>query len=348
MPRSRRTKKVVVVATPVRVASVTSRSSSINQPKPRRRRSRRSTTSNVSSALGCSNTVAYINTLKNPFEFPGIRIGFGCLTGSQLATGYFRDTFTASSDGYLGIFMFPALGPNALYVNNATGGSAAWNGSPYSNYSALTPLMSECRIVSAGIKVLPLVPATGSPGVVYAGALPSQTISNMLASSLPTLIQSPFLELGYAATGASAVSHPVDMGSFIFSNNWVSIPATNILSQNSVPLIILAGLPAGCTVVCEAMMNVEYLPVSLGAAQVNPNSDFREADSGPTMTSSYPSLEEMWSSVKRFVPTSATINQATSTISSLATLASRRSRAHELYRRVVERDQVFEGPALMA
>jgi len=296
-----------------------------NKPKARRKKGKRLGRSGDGGAV----VREYINTLNDPFVHGPVRIGWGTMVPTNLYTATYRASMTANADGSFGVGLLPSLGnTNAnIYFNNAGAGVATWTAQKYNNGTAIAAAVNECRIVSGGIKVFPMVPGTGAPGVIYAGSIPSATASDVGAQTLNNLAAVPFLKIGYGATGACAMIHPVDPVSYEFTNLALAGYNAGTLTTSSVPLIVGLGFPASITVFVEAVLNIESVSeFSTTAAITNPE---LVANDTKTMTDYFPSIEAMWSKIKQYVPESSQVYEAATRIPDVA----RRARgAYNLYK----------------
>jgi hypothetical protein len=288
-----------------------------------RRRVRRSRTSNNSPSA--SNLFQnYINTLRDPFEYPAVRIGFGTMVPTSLYTAYYRGVFAANADGSFSLFQSPTLGTvtPGLYYNNSGIGSNGWVGLDYVNKTTLAGVMSECRIVSGGIRVLPQVPATSPPGIGYAGSFPSTTTNSIITTYASSLITSPHLVMGRAAEGACATCRPVDPDSFIFTPyNMTGTPYT-IVNSLSAPLIVLTGLPASSTLIIEAMLNLESISSYQTAGQALTNPELLSTPQ-ESLADRYSNIEQMFRQAQSYLPTSGQINTAASLVGAIGSVARR-------------------------
>jgi hypothetical protein len=260
---------------------------------------------------------SYINTLNNPFEFPGQKLGFGTMVPTQLATGYIRGSFATNTDGSFAIFLQPGLNYTAnsvIYNVSGVGGTTWNNGGTYSNAQAVSLLMQEARIVSAGIKVLPQVPATSPPGVIYAGSVASATYNQLTAATPMGLAVSPFLRVGYGATGASACAHPVDPVSYQFVPQMITGFGAASTYTSSTPVIVGIGFPVSTIVYFEAVVNLEGIGNYSNESQAIQNPEVRDESSTGKLSETFASIEQMWSTISSYVPTSATINEAATTM----------------------------------
>lgn len=158
--------------------------------------------------------------------------------------------------------------------------------------------------------MIPLIPATSSSGLVYAGSMASNYLNNITTRTPAYFIDSPQLAMGQARGGASATIRPVDPTSFDFSLSAMQGYNGNIEFTSSGPMIIMTNLPAGAVCLIEAVLNVEVIPSPVNSTAGITNPEIRVND--PGLSTNFPSLESLWATVARFLPTAETVNAASS------------------------------------
>lgn len=294
--------------------------STVRRARRRVRRSRATAVSSSSTDL----FTAYVNTLRDPFEYPAVRVGFGTMVPTSLYTAYYRGIFVCNADGTFAVFQSPTLGTTAsgLYFNNTGAATTTWTALDYINKGTLSGVMSECRIVSGGIRVLPQVPATAAPGIGYAGSFPSATTNTLVVAAPNTLVSSPHLIMGRAAEGACALVRPVDPDSFTFTNyNMTGFP-TNTINPSSTPMIILTGLPPLSTLIVEAMLNLESISSYQTAGQALTNPEL-VASVQETLADRFSNIEQMFRRASAYIPTSGQINTAATLVQAIGSVGRR-------------------------
>jgi hypothetical protein len=267
----------------------------------------------------------YVNTLADPWQHGPCRIGFGTLVPTQLATAFLRTTLVSNADGTLAVAIIPQL-VNMLFYNASGLAGISWSSANASNATAIQASMTEGRVVSGGIRAFPQIPGTSAPGVIYAMMAPSVN-TNFLGTTSPTsLLASPQCKLGYAAAGGSAVILPIDPVSFQFNVGAISGFAGNANLPTSVAILVMTGLPASSNVLIEASLNIEgIMSTASTGAITTPGQDVAEYK---TLADYFPSLDRLWSTVKRMVPEPATVNAGFAT-------AARISRVYNDYSRAI-------------
>lgn len=251
------------------------------------------------SALGATLTRAYFDSLVNPFEYGGAKLGWGCMSPSFLASGYLRGSVAANADGTLLLIAVPNL-KQLLYYNNAGAAVATMSYSDASDAAAVRANTLLARPISIGIKAFPSIAATSPPGIVYSGDLQGQNYTALNLITPNDAISFPQGDQRIASLGASATGRPVDPNSFSFSKPTVDTTgyaaAANI--PFTCPYIVFTGLPASAVVAFEVVVNFECLPIS--AASDSPMGFPAVADD--KLSSHWPSFEQMWAKVQPYLP----------------------------------------------
>lgn len=255
---------------------------------------------------------AYSNTLNDPFECEGVRLGWGCLVPSTIATAYLRQTITSNADGSIGLMALPNSA-NILYQNIAGAAVATWTANNATDNAACNNNFGTGRCISIGMKAFPSIAATAAPGASFAGAITGLTVTQLLALTPNDLEALPMTQMGIGTNGATATGRPIDPTSFQFTAHTVN--ANGILAAEtpsfSVPYICFEGLPASSPVVVEVVMNFEglalmtHLAAGLGEGETSSN----------VLSSTWASIEQLWNHIKPDL-----IQVAKNTVSSAAAL----------------------------
>jgi len=270
------------------------------------------------SGLRANLTNEYFNSLVDPFEHPGVRLGWGCLVPSTIVSAYIRSTTTANADGSLAFAILPAVTSGILVGNaganvNLAGGAT----SAFTNTAAVIANASEGRVISVGVRAVPSIAFTSAPGVAYCGASVPTNYNDFSLLTPTDLASLPTSHATLASKGASSVGRPVDPDSFIFhipvvdnvgytgaANNAVDIPF-------SVPYISFIGLPANAVVIFEIVLNIEVLSkIGHAASTVLP----AQGQTGlmGTLASVWNNIESMWNSVSSLLPPPGRAGEQTS------------------------------------
>lgn len=301
---------------PIRSSSPTRVSVTLPGKRSRRRRKRTRRVVHNASGRAPPNVLAkYIATLSDPFDNPPVNLGWGTMVPTGLGTLFYRAAYTTSTDGSLTVIVIPT-------VNTFTGGQApiisttgvysanTWTTANWNNNTAYNSLANEARVVSVGLKVLPQVPMTAAPGVVYSGALPGMSVTDILSCSTQQMASSPFLKLGYGNVGAIACGRPEDPTSFSFNTATLLFTSNSTVLPYTCPIIAMSGFPASTSVLVEAVLNIEYLydhhmmnSQAVGGTTAPSGTGQGSADvAEDTVTASFPNVESMWNVVKRYLP----------------------------------------------
>jgi hypothetical protein len=240
----------------------------------------------------------YVNSLNDPFEYEGPRLGWGCLVPTTTATAYLRTTVTANADGSLGLIAMP----NAKYLlqtNNAGAAVATWSGTAATDLAACTANFSFGRCISLGIKAFPSIAATVAPGASYAGNIYGQSAAagvQSLASFTPNDLASlPQSQLGIGSNGATSTGRPVDTTSFQFRTETVdNVGYYSTPIPFALPYIGFTGLPASASVVVEVVMNFEALEANAHASAGLGNG----TTVAETASSTWASLEQFYAAAR--------------------------------------------------
>lgn len=289
----------VVVRTEAVKPAMTTATTQPSKRKNRRRRLRQS-------PLAPTAERGYIATLNDPFEYPPVRLGFGSMCPTGVGTVYQRSTFTTNADGSFTLALAPHLnsgltasqGPILLNTGsfNVTTG---WSNANFANASAYASIMSEARVVSFGIKVMPTIPLTAQPGVLYVGSVNGLTYGAITGTTTNAFANAPAMKVGLAAPGESAwaTGRPEDPEAFVFRYDIAHYPDIARDLTFSVPVICGTDFSAGASMHFEAVINFEYLHnTSIGIIDGMMNSSASNAASS-SLADKYPSVESMFGKI---------------------------------------------------
>jgi len=247
----------------------------------------------------------YVSTLANPWESAPLRLGWGTLVATDLYTAYARFSLTTNSDGTFAIALVPTVGSTTapIYYNTSGLAGVTWTTASFANAAAIASAASEGRVVSGGIKVYPLIPATVSPGILYTGSVPSINNTNLTSSSIATIVGYPEMRIGYGATGGSSVIHPVDVTSYAFSPYTITGYAGALLPNTSTPLIVGTNFAMNSTIYVEATINIETIIAANSSinSQAITNPEVRQ-QTNDTLSDYFPSIESMWKKISAYLP----------------------------------------------
>jgi hypothetical protein len=267
--------------------------------KKRRNRNRKKksmSVSGVGSARSRGLGDDYIRTLNDPFAFPGVRMGFGCLIPTQLVMAYVKGTFTVNAvDGSFRVNCIPwntiTGANNGALVNIANNGQAVapvYTTVLSSNVGGINSQMSLGRIVSGGLRVSVKYPLTSAPGQMNAFSLAASsntatttTIQGDLGLTQAKLVGSDQAQILY---------RPTDYNDMEFIN----LNGSNAVSLGSWQGYIDGlGFPATSVVWYEACFHIEGYSTILSSI-----SDIGQASGFPTLSEAYASVENLVSNVR--------------------------------------------------
>lgn len=254
----------------------------------------------------------YADLLNNPFEANPCKIGFGCMVPSVVGTMLFRSSQVINADGSIGVFLIPTLGNTGttscpIFVNVAGAGTTVWSAGAWTNIGQFpSTLTDELRVISCGLKITPLIAATATPGICFAGSVAGESRNDLAAyspSSSATLanLQS-FVTSNHTIT---ALSRPIDNAAYEFLTVNYSGSPTNQFSHSS-PFISLTGYPASSTVLIEAILHFEYIPV-LTSTNLRANM-YVDSPDEPKLSSDFVSSESMWEYTRRILTDPAVLD----------------------------------------
>lgn len=286
----------------------------------------------------------YASLLADPFSSPPLRLGFGTMCPTELITLYIRTQVAAGADGHAYAILLPANSSadnkSGLFTGNSVGGAAlVATCSAFTNQAAAALLVDEARVVAAGIRMFPQIPATSGPGCMYAGSLPSCSYNDFFSSGLTSvaLEANPLLTFGAAVTGGTATSRPIDLSSFEMhhtnAQGFKTATDTALDFPVSVPVIIANGLPVGSTSFVEAVIvleGVRGLTSTAAAGNVNTRTLVERG-----LADHFGSAESLYRTAAQFLPSPGTV--ATGASLAAAAFAPRVGSARRLINNVAGR-----------
>lgn len=273
--------------------------------RPRTRRRRQAMASAATQSGPARNFLqAYANTLNNPFEYPGVPLGYDCFLPTTQVSGYNRGTFAVSSDGSFSLVVFPSAGAffqsdNSTVTTPHTGAF----GTP-ANFSAIQNAIDESRVVSCGLRCFVTFPATSASGVIYSGTAPDLNISQYQAFDTQTMASLPGSRIGIGTEGAQVHTRPYDNASFeFFAGNTNGFNSTSIPYHTS-GYIVGTGFPAGSTVYYEAVINLEGIARTSVSSMAVPSDDA----AAPTLASYFPTPGQLFTAAQRLLSPSVILD----------------------------------------
>lgn len=232
-------------ASATKVLVVNSTASASRNGKSHRRRNRRTKVS-VPRGLGPGISNAYMRCLADPFNNPPVRAGFGCLVPSQVHTAYYRGSFNTGTDGAFTIAVLPNYFNFLCYqhaVSTALPVGTSSNVYASANKIILNNLCNGSRPLAMGLRIIPMIPATATPGIIALGCAPrcaladAVDLNGTLAAAATglfnqpttTVIQAPYLREHMARPGGAdffqVTWRPTDGRDFEFTDEDAAIIA---------------------------------------------------------------------------------------------------------------------------
>jgi hypothetical protein len=300
---------------------------------------------------------AYVATLNNPFECPPVRLGFGTMIPTRIATAYSRGSGTLNgSDGSGQLWFTP--GQVALNASAADGGfimfsKDAWataatfagtgsvTGNPDDRASLIADF-DQYRVISASIRVFAMIARTATPGVFGSGqynpnsmgSVPNSTGSTPLSSR--DLFALPETQLTFGYDPIQVNWRPDDIDRFKFAS--LNFTANNGLASNGPSLyVVFNNMPPGANIWWEAVAHYEGYSSSRASSQAT-------VTDGRTVATEYSSIDSLWQAAKSYL--GPAVQSATGFMSQLAanpstvkTIAT----AYSLLNPTLRRGQVFSN-----
>lgn len=232
------------------------RTTTVVQSGKRSRRRRRNRRLNQG---GPSATSTWLNSLNDPFNYGGVRLGWGCMVPTTLVTAYLRFNFTANADGSFSMIMVPQV-TGMFDYNNAAHNIASWSTMSATNASVLNTALSEARIVSGGLRCIINQPATATPGILYVGSIRNTNVSNISSYTNDFLVSLSTSKMGIGRKGATGFLRHEDTDSFNFNYGAVAGFSGTQLFPFSIPYICGTGFGSSQpSVFVEVILNLEAI-----------------------------------------------------------------------------------------
>jgi len=279
----------------------------VQQPgQGKKKKKKRSRTGNASqSGISPNLTVEYFQSLVDPFNFPGPKLGWGCLVPSTLISGFFRGTATSNADGSIAIVVLPCVKAAISIYGGGVGAVSASSVIDLANQAAITTNTGEGRVVSMGIRAWPDIAMTSAPGAAYAGAMVPTNYTDLNAMSPTDMINLPSTHICIGMKGASATGRPIDPSSFVFDIapvdglGYTNAAWTGTDIPFSCPYIIFTGIGDAVPVFYEVVINIEAT-YKIGHS----NTTILPGSSGPenVLSDHWPSFESMYNHVRHVLP----------------------------------------------
>jgi len=256
-------------------------------------------------------TQEYYESLVDPFENQGCRLGWGCMTPSDLTTAYIRGSTAANADGTLAIAVVPSckkmvkIGNGGLNVDLGTANVPV----DATNVAAISSNYRAGRVISVGLKAFPSIAATDKPGVSYAGCLEPMKDGDLSSLTPADFISFPQNRQEIGSLGCSATGRPIDTLSFEFLQKAVDTTGYTYGGDQipfTVPYVVFSGLPAGATVNYEAVLNLEVTYITAHGTNAIGN----ESTWSDSLANYWPNFESAWSRIQPYLPSPGQAFQA--------------------------------------
>lgn len=234
-------------------------------PLPSRRRAR--LRKRVAARSGKSGLLAdYVNTQNDPFDYAGVKLGYGTWQNTVIASAFWHGTQTVNSDGSIGIIIAPTV--QGMMSFNTTGfGTTSWSTFNAINYATIATFGTSMRIVSGGVRAAPMVGSSAAPGMCDTLAPSGVNLSTIISNTPSQLHQSQGAHVSIATYGSTVHLSPTSDDFIRMDSNSYNLGSTTIPNQNF-GVILFSGLPAGTLVLIEAVINLEILITGIGNASV--------------------------------------------------------------------------------
>lgn len=245
----------------------------------------------------------YARTLNDPFEFPGVKLGYGCMLPTTNVCAYNRGSLSPNADGSFSVSFSPDV-INLVLVNNLANNVApsATPWQPATNFASIQTSFREARVVSGGLRVWVSMAATDKPGVLYSGTIPDYTTTEFNAATSTALRNLPGSIMSLEASGATILTRPYDSDSFAFFVNPITGYAAGGIPFMTSGYITGAGFPATATVYYEAVLNLEAIARTSNNAPTTP-ADRMIVPGAEAAESWFPTPGQLWRSAAEFLST---------------------------------------------
>lgn len=243
----------------------------------RRRRSRRRVQQQAGSRGNSVPSIIrqYAASVEDPFSVPAVRLGYSTFVNTELYSTFLRTSIITNADGSFAVALHPQIGSAAANTSGpmyTVSGAATntWQQVDWQNRNLANSLMQTARPISGGVKVMPLTPATASPGVLYAGVMPGMSYAQMSAFTPLDIVGSPWVKQGYGPLGAAAVLAPQDNRSTEFNTLYITGFNVATAMPFACPVIAGIGFPENTSILIQWVVNWEYEPKMTAGSMTGP------------------------------------------------------------------------------
>lgn len=239
----------------------------------------------------------YANTLNDPWEFPGVPLGYDCFLPTSQAAVYARSSIPVGTDGAFSIVFTPSAANLVSTTSALQAATPVYTNVPAANNGSVINNFSEARVVSGGLRVMALFPATAAAGVLFSGTTVDQSLSSLTLLSIDTLSQLPNSKLGIGSRGALCTTRSYDNAGYEFFNFPLIGYTNTALPFQSMGYICGKGFPAGTVIWYEAVLNLECVAKSSAFSSAIP-SDEKAASSAASF---FATAGQLFSSVQDYL-----------------------------------------------
>jgi len=205
-------------------------------------------------ANGSAFEVAYLKTINDPFEYPGVHLGFGCMVPTVLSFAYARGSFAANADGSFIVGAQPAIGTSGNFTGGSNSGATSAVTYGYGVCSNATNLgiFSYARVISGGLRVRVGQAMTAAPGVMVGFSASTGASATLSSTNTPTqCLNLPQAQMAWGNETVQVTWRPRDANDFDFQ----LIGNTPVSSGEL--YVAGTGFPASVTVFYEAVFHLE-------------------------------------------------------------------------------------------
>lgn len=248
---------------------------------------------------------SYALTLNDPFEYPGVPLGYDCFLPTTIGASVIRGSLNiTNADGAFSLVLQPDIAQMVQYGTDLVGIAHANSFLGAANAGAVQQSFAELRFVSGGIRAFALFPETSAPGVLFSGTSVDQSQTDWKATTTSMMGNFPGSHIGIGNKGASATLRPYDNGSFEFFEQNVFGLATDSIPYLTSAYICGRGFPVNTVVWYEAILNYEGLARTSSNSVAPPTDDM----SPPTMASYFPTPGALFAAAAKLLSPSVVMD----------------------------------------
>jgi len=311
--KSGNTVKAAIATVPV-LEVTTSQKQNKQQPKQNKNKNKNIQKAKSRGSIGNVLVQNYVKTLNDPFEYGAVRLGFDTMVPTNLATGYVRQIINTNADGSFALFVIPGTGNGVsgarggLYTNISGLNGTTWTSASFVNSGTIRNMGKEARLISCGLRVLPLVANTAAPGILYCNSVGAETYATMAAQSPQSIANDPLTRWANGRDSVTINSRPVDYDSYSYFISILSGYADNVVPYSSIPVISGVGFPAATAIQIDAIVNLEIVAGIFTSFANYAGSE--NVPNDPTVSDYIPSVDALWASIKNVIGNPVIVDSA--------------------------------------